>query len=114
MFIGDKGRLFVNRGKAYGKPVEELAQNPLPADAVRLYQSDDHMRNFFECVKDRSLPVSDVFSHANSVNACHMANIAMLLGRKVRFDPKKQSFPGDPEANALMGRKQRAPYTIRV
>jgi hypothetical protein len=72
------------------------------------------MRNFFECVRDRSLPVSDAFSHSNSVNACHMANIAMLLGRKIRFDPKTQSFSGDREANALMSRKQRAPYTIKV
>jgi len=117
---GEKGRIRVNRGGLHGKPVEDLTDaemQGLDLEVRRLYRGKEpgsHMRNFFECVKDRSLPVSDVFSHANSVNACHMANIAMLLGRKVRFDPKKQSFPGDPEANALMGRKQRAPYTIRV
>ena len=48
-----------------------------------------HMANFLDCVKDRSLPIPDVFTHVNSVNACHMANIAMLLGRKVRWDLKR-------------------------
>jgi len=117
---GEKGRIRVNRGGLHGKPVENLSDaemQELDLEVRRLYRGKEpgsHMRNFFECVKDRSLPVSDVFSHSNSVNACHMANIAMLLGRKVRFDPKKQSFPGDPEANALMSRKQRAPYMIRI
>ena len=69
-----------------------LKKNPadkewLDAEVAKLYRgkpNDDeelaHMINFFDCVKDRSLPISDVYSHCNSVNACHMANIAMLLG----------------------------------
>jgi len=70
------------------------------------------MGDFFECVKTRSKPISDVWSHCNSVNACHMANIAMLLGRTVRFDPKKYQFIDDDEANRLMWRPQRKPYEI--
>ena len=81
---------------------------PRQADAA------GHMANFFDCVKDRSLPISDVYSHCNSVNACHMANIAMLLERKVKWDPQKQEFIGDDEANQLTRRKQREPYTIKV
>ena len=63
-------------------------------------------------MQDRSLPISDVYTHVNSVNACHMANIAMLLGRKVRWDLKQQQFIDDAEANALMSRPQRSPYTL--
>ena len=63
--------------------------------------------------QDRALPISDVFSHCNSVNACHMANIAMLLGRRSRGTEKKE-FIGDSEANQLMRRPQREPYAIKV
>lgn len=115
---GDRGRIAVNRRHLRGKPVEELTdaeKKRLDEEVVTLYrgkQPGDHMRNFFECIKDRSLPVSDVFTHAHSVNACHMANIAMLLGRKVRFDPAQGEFVGDAEANALIRRKQREPYAV--
>jgi len=71
------------------------------------------MGNFFECMGDRSLPVSDVFTHHRSVSACHLANIAMRLGRKVRWDPAKEEFPGDLEASAMLRREQRKPYTIQ-
>ena len=72
------------------------------------------MANFFDCIKDRSLPISDVFTHCNTVNACHMANIAMLLGRKVTWDRQKQEFAGDDEANQLTRRPEREPYVIKV
>ncbi len=56
MFIGEAGRVFVNRGGVYGKPVEELKENPLPSGAWRVYPSTDHMANFFECAKSRKQP----------------------------------------------------------
>ena len=68
--------------------------------------------NGYECIKDRSLPISDVFTHCNSVDACHMANITMLLGRKLQWDPVKEDFIGDAEASAMRSRRQREPYTI--
>ncbi len=89
----------------------------LDAEVAKLYSGKPihgHMANFFDCVKDRSQPISDVYTHCNSVNACHMANIAMLLGRKVKWDPAKYEFIGDDEANHLTRRKQREPYTIEI
>jgi len=117
---GEKGKIRVNRGSLTGKPVEVINNNPaekewLDAEVVKLYRGKkpgSHMRDFFECIKDRSLPISDVFTHANSVNTCHMANIAMLLKRKIRFDPAQYAFIGDEQANALMKRVQREPYRI--
>jgi len=116
---GEEGRIRVNRGGLHGKPVEDLTEAGmkwLDEEVRKLYRGKEagsHMRNFFDCVKDRSLPISDVFTHASSVNACHMANIAMLTGRKIRFDPARQCFPGDDQATALMGRKQRERYVVR-
>jgi predicted dehydrogenase len=114
MFIGDQGRLFVNRGNAYGKAVEELAGNPLPADAVRLYESSDHMANFFQCVKSRKPPIGTVDVAHRVISACHLANVAMHLKRKIRWDPQQEQIIGDQEASHSMyvHREQRKPYTI--
>jgi len=117
---GELGRIRVNRGDLTGKPIEDLSEADkkwLDEEVVKLYKGrkpGSHMGNFFECVKDRSKPISDVWTHTNSVNACHMANIAMLLGRKVRWNPEKYDFVDDPQASALISRKQREPYTIKA
>ncbi len=119
---GEKGKIVVNRGnKLVGAPAEEIRSSEkdkawLQDEVRKLYRGmprRGHMANFFHCVKTREKPISDVWSHVHSVNACHIANIAMLLDRKVRFDPAKYEFVGDEEANALMRRKQRpAPWAL--
>ncbi|MHB8898482.1 MAG: Gfo/Idh/MocA family protein [Thermoguttaceae bacterium] len=116
MFIGDQGRLFANRGKAYGKAVEQLAENPLPADAVRLYESNDHMANFFECVASRKQPISTVEVAHRVITACHLGNLSMHLGRPVRWDPEKEEVVGDAEAagSVYVGRQQRGTYRIEA
>ena len=112
LFEGDAGRLYVNRGRITGKPVEELAERPLPADAVKLYQSDNHMGNFFACIKSRETPISDVVSQHHSVSACHLANISLRLGRKLSWDAAEEQFVGDSEANGMLSRPQRSPYEV--
>ncbi len=129
MFTGSEGRIFVNRGTVSGKPVEDLAQDPLPREQFKLYAHDNldrpermgkldaiinHMGNFFDCVRSRRDPVSDVISQHRSVSVCHLGNIAMRLGRKLRWDPDKEEFPGEDEANQHLGREQRAPYAIEA
>ena len=115
---GEHGRVFVNQGRLTGKPVEELTQQEkerLDQETLRLYkgkQPGNHMRNFFECLKDRSEPISDVFTHHRAVSSCHLCNIAMRLKRKLRWDPVKEDFLGDEEASRLLARTQREPYTI--
>ena len=105
-----------------GKFVDALKKDPaqkawLDEEVRKLYRGKPirsqmaHMANFLDCVRDRSLPISDVFTHVNTVNACHMANIAMLLGHKVRWDLARQRFIDDADANALMSRPQREPYS---
>ncbi|MCH7726732.1 MAG: Gfo/Idh/MocA family oxidoreductase [Planctomycetes bacterium] len=115
---GDKGRIFVNRGKVVGHPVEELADNPLPENAItELYngkQPGDHMRNFFECVADRKQPISDVFTHHRSLTTCHLANIAIRLGRQINWDPKKEVIVGDEEAAGWIRREPRKGFEIEV
>jgi hypothetical protein len=117
---GENGRIRVNRGGLTGKPVEGLTPEErewLDAEVQKLFRGmplDGHMANFFHCVKTREKPISDIWTHCNSVNACHMANIAMLLDRPVKWDQNRYDFEGDPEASALASRKQREPFQIRV
>jgi len=116
LFEGTEGRLFVNRGKITGKPVEELKVNPLPEDAlVTLYKGKkpgNHMGNFFECLKDRTQPISDVYTHHRSMSTCHLANIAIRLGRKIEWDAQKEEIVGDKEAQSFIAREQRKGYEI--
>lgn len=114
MFQGDRKdhKVFVNRGGVYGKPVEELATNPLPDSAWRVRPSDNHMGNFFQCVKTREKPVSPVEIQHRTITACHLANLAVRLKRKLTWDPVQEQIVGDDEANAWQKREQRAPYTI--
>ncbi|MHC4402692.1 MAG: Gfo/Idh/MocA family protein, partial [Planctomycetota bacterium] len=106
LFEGAGGRFFVNRNRLSGKPIEELTESDhewLAEESDKLsghrnlpevggdtwqtrYQqtiSRDHMRNFFDCVKSRKTPASDVFSHQRVLNCCHLCNIAVRLKRKL-------------------------------
>ena len=90
---GDKGRIFVNRGRITGKPIEELTEADkewLDGEVVKLYkgkQPGDHMQNFVECMKDGTQPISDVWTHHRTMTACHLCNITLLLGRELEWDP---------------------------
>ncbi|MGE0374973.1 MAG: gfo/Idh/MocA family oxidoreductase, partial [Planctomycetaceae bacterium] len=73
-----------------------------------------HMRNFIDCVTSRAKPVSDVWSHHRALTTCHLANIAIRLGRRLEWDPQTQQIVGDRDANQWLGREQRTGYEIDV
>lgn len=72
------------------------------------------MRNFFDCVRSRDQPISDVFSHHRALTTCHLANISLRLGRKLKWDPVAETIVGDAEANSWLSRPQRAGYQIEA
>jgi predicted dehydrogenase len=111
LFEGEEGTILVDRGK-YTVTPKELGNAPLGDDAVRLYESNDHMQNWFDCIRSRQLSAADVETGHRSTTMCHLGNIARWLGRKVTWDPETETFPGDDEANALMERPMREPYTF--
>ena len=118
LFEGTEGRIFVNRGKLVGKPVEELAAKPLPGgDLEKVYKDGaltDHVANFFDAVAARKEPISDVFSHHRALTTCHLAGIAARLGRKIRWDPQQQAVIGDEQANSFVTRERRPGFEIEV
>lgn len=122
VFEGEKGRIKVNRGRVTGKAIEEQdadkglmdKTNAVMAELYHSGKPGNHMANFMHCVKSRKQPISDVISQHRSVSACHLGNIAVRLQRKVTWDPVKELFVGDDEANKMIGRAQREGYEIHV
>ncbi len=118
LFEGTKGRFFVNRGKLTGKPVEELETNPLPEGAVEeVYGgpvSENHTANWIEAMRSRTQPISDVWSHNRMLETCHLANIAIRLGRELNWDADARQIIGDDEANAFLSRESRKGYEINM
>ena len=118
LFEGTEGRFFVNRGKLTGKPVEDLKDNPLPEGAVEAVYggkvSANHTANFIEGMKARKQPISDVWSHNRMLEICHLSNIAMRLGREIKWDPLKREVIGDAQANAFLARENRKGFEIEL
>jgi hypothetical protein len=76
------------------------------------YPADFHIRNFLDCVKTRAQTRSHAEATCYAHIACHAANIALFLGRKVNYDPVKNEFIGDEEANRLRSEALREPWQL--
>lgn len=117
LFEGTKGRIFVNRGKITGRPVEEQWDKDLftDEDLMRLYKGkpfEGHKENFFRCIREGGLPVSDVYSHVQTMHACHLCAIAARLGRAIRWDPATEQIVGDEQAATFFARTPRVGFEI--
>ncbi|MDA8563588.1 Gfo/Idh/MocA family oxidoreductase [Mariniblastus sp.] len=143
LFEGDKGRMFVNRGKLQGSIVKDIfgmdlksgkkdgkrfnnykeakanvdqtTQDEFRTAFEELHKgkvSKSHMENFFACVADGGEPISDVDSHVNTMNSCHLCNVNLMLGRDLAWDSEAENFGSDEQANALLTRKSREGYQV--
>jgi predicted dehydrogenase len=108
-FVGSNGWIFVTRGRLEASN-DDLIQQPLGSNALHLYQSGDHMRNFFECIQSRKDPICPVEIGHRSASVCHLGVIALRIGRKLQWDPKKEKFVNDSEANHWVAREMRKGY----
>ena len=114
---GTKGRMHVNRERIKGQPIEAgLHKQLTDNDFKELYHGKnfdhDHKRNFFTCIKEGGLPVSDVYSHVVAMNSCHLCGIAARLGREIKWDPKTETIVGDDQAKAFLARERHKGYEI--
>jgi len=113
LFEGDKGTIYVSRERIDSKP-DGIAGEPLGKGDVHLEVSQDHYRNWLDCIKSRAKPICDVAVGHRSATVCHLGNIAIRLGRPIRWDPVKEQVVGDTEAAAMQSRPYRAPWTLAV
>lgn len=110
-FEGTDGWIWVNRGNLRASD-RALIDTALPTSAERLYRSDDHMANFFECVRSRKQPIADVENGHRSASVCHLGVIALRTGVKLEWDVKNETFTGEcaKEAGRYLAREMRKPY----
>lgn len=110
-FEGTDGWIWVNRGSIDASS-RELLGKPLPDDAERLYESNDHMGNFFDCIKSRKDPICNVEIGHRSATVCHLGAISLRTGKSLTWDPDKEAFTGEnaEEANSHVAREMRKPY----
>jgi predicted dehydrogenase len=108
-FEGTKG--WISEGRE-AEP-KSLLQSAIAPGELHLYEArGGHMGNFLECVRKRQDPSAPVEVGHRSATVCHLGNIAMLLGRKLRWDPAAEKFVNDDEANRMISRPMRAPWRL--
>lgn len=111
-FEGTEGKIYVDRGKLEAEP-KALLDSKIGPDGVHLYQSDDHFRNFIDCVLSRGPTAAPVEVAHRSITICHLGNIAMRLGRdSLRWDPRTERIIGDDEAAKMLSRPYRDPWRL--
>ncbi len=127
-FEGTEGWVFVSRGdervtgsdpvlklkdnKALSASDPKIITSVIGPGEIHLYESKDHHGNWLDCVRSRQQPIAPVEVAHRSCSACLIHHIAMRLQRKVFWDPVKERFKNDDEANGMLSRPQRRPYTI--
>jgi predicted dehydrogenase len=110
-FEGNDGWVYVDRSGIDGYPKSLLTSIIVPHE-VHLYHSTDHQQDFLNCVKLRRTCAADVEIGHRSASICHLGNIAMLLGRKLKWDPGEERFIDDAAANRMLARSMRAPWRL--
>ena len=108
-FIGSKGWIWVTRGQIKASD-RQLLTEKLPAGAKRVYESHNHMGNFVECVKSRKPTICPAEVGHRSACMCHLGVTSIRLGRKLQWDPQKEEYVGDAEANSYVAREMRKPF----
>jgi predicted dehydrogenase len=126
-YEGTEGWIFVTRGnytatasdpvmKEGVKPLNasdlKIITSPIGPDEIHLYESTDHHGNWLDSIRSRKPPISPIEVGHRSCSTCLLHHIVMKLKRKVTWDPEKERFVNDAEADALLSRPQRKPYII--
>jgi len=111
VFVGDGGWIHVGRGAYLRSRPEEVVRQPLPV-ANGSHPVGNHHQDWFQSIRTRRRAVCDVAIGARSTTVAHLGCIAHWTGRALRWDPAKQQFPGDPEANRWLSRPMREPWAL--
>jgi predicted dehydrogenase len=110
-FFGSEGKIEVNRGYLRTWP-ERLVNQAIKPDGIHLYSSNDHKNDWFSSIKNRSLPICDVEVGARTATVSHLGIIANELGKVMKWDPEAERFTNDDEANRLISRSLRSPWSL--
>ena len=108
-FEGSEGSVWATR-QTHGASSEEIYYSQLGEKEEHLYHSDDHYRNFIDCVISREPTAAPCENAHRSISIGHLGNIAMRLEEDLEWDPKKEEFTGSKKANQMLARPMREPW----
>jgi predicted dehydrogenase len=116
VFTGSECKMEINRNKFTTNPPDFVKDAPSAAVQGK-WEGDGwiarpHIQNWIDCIKTRELPNADVEIGHRSISVCHLLNITRELGRRVKWDPDTETFPGDEEANKLVDRPRRKGFEL--
>jgi predicted dehydrogenase len=111
VWYGETGWVHVDRGRLAASS-EAILKEVIGPNEIKLYESRDHQQNFLDCVKSRKETIAPIEVAHRSISVGLLGEIAMLLGRKVKWDPDKEVFVGDEAANRLLSRPMRSPWHV--
>ncbi len=112
-WIGTDGWVWVDRGGYDASNVDWFREIPPEKHKVKLYRSDNHQKNFIDCVKTRKRTITPVETAHHSALPGHLGLIALLVGHKIKWDSAKEKIVGDPEAAKLMSRPYRSSWRLK-
>lgn len=108
-FIGTEGKVWSSRGEHRVEP-DSMKDTVITPDEIHLYKSDNHFRNFIDCVISREEPIAPVEVAHRSITIAHLGNIAMMLEKDLEWDPATEKITSIPEANKMLSREMREPW----
>jgi predicted dehydrogenase len=108
-FEGTEGSVQADWSSLRTNP-ESLKDTVIGPNEIHLPKSSDHKRNFLDCIKSGRDPIAPVEVGHRSASVCHLANIAMKLKRKLHWDPDRERFINNDEANHLLSKSLRSPW----
>ncbi len=110
-FEGSEGWIHLDRGKYQANPAS-MWDSVIGSREIHLYENANHFRNFIDCVYSRREPIASCEVAHRSITIAHLGNIAMQLGRDLKWDPRQEKIVNDAEANKLLNRPYRAPWKM--
>jgi len=111
VFEGSEGWVYVRRGFIDAQP-KSLLTSTIGPDEIRLYKSNNHKANWLECIKSRAETIAPAEIGHRSCTVCLLGEIAMRLGRKLKWNPDIEQFIGDDQANRMLWRPMRSPWRL--
>ena len=112
-FIGTEGEIKIQRKKIETTPVS-LATKVIGETEKHVYKSENHYKDFLDAMRKRSKPICDVEIGHRTASVCNIGNIAYRLNRSLKWNPKKEMFLNDKEANAMLGRPMLNEWAIKI
>ncbi|GHT50679.1 oxidoreductase [Bacteroidia bacterium] len=112
-FIGTKGIIDISRGTFETLP-GDLSSHVFTDSEIKLYESNDHYQNWLDCIKSRQQPICTAEIGHRTASVCFLTNIGYELKRPLRWDPAKEEFVNDAEANKLRSGEVRKPWALKI